>query len=90
MILNEEFEKRLKEYNSKTTDYRPKQEKICEIIVNMAIEHFELPIIKNDDEVVQYIWSLINQTNYSTHRILYRKIINILRRKLLGQFIGGF
>jgi DNA-directed RNA polymerase subunit H (RpoH/RPB5) len=90
MKLTEELEKKLKEYNSKTTDYRPKQEKICEIIVNMTIEHFKLPIVKNDDEVVRYIGNLIKQTGYSTHRILYRKIINILRRKLLGRLIGGF
>jgi len=90
MKLSEEFKKRLKEYNSKTIDYRPKQEKICEIIANMTIEHFKLPVVKNDGEVVRYISNLIKQTNYSTHRILYRKIINILRRKLLGRLIGGF
>ena len=89
MKLSEELEKKLKEYNSKTIYYRPKQEKICEIIVDMTIEHFELPIIKNSDEVVQYINSLIKQTGYSGYRVLSRKIINILKRKLLGQFIGG-
>lgn len=90
MKLNEEFKKKLKEYNSKTIDYRPKQIKICEIIVDMTIEHFDLPIVKNDDEVVRYIVNLIEQTGYSSYRVLYRKIINILRRKLLGGLIGGF
>ena len=90
MKLSEDLEKKLKEYNSKTTDYRPKKERVMDVIVNMTIEHFELPIIKNSGEVVQYINSLIKQTGYLNSKILYRTIINILRRKLLGQFIGGF